>query len=106
MLLPAYHKCYPKLLAQGKVSVYYPPATRNLPAKCLLQDSVCALLGMLSSTITELKKEDVRNHSALLSQVFISMLEYRTAQKDMEVTLTHPDQSFIWREGAFAHLGS
>ena len=40
---------------------------------------------MLSNTITELKKEDVKNHSALLLQIFTMALDYRATQNDKNV---------------------
>jgi hypothetical protein len=40
---------------------------------------------MLSSTIAELKKEDVKNHNALLLQIFTTALDYRATHNDKNV---------------------
>ena len=52
---------------------------------CASQDSVVALLGMLSSTIAELKKEDVKNHNALLLQIFTTTLDFRSTRNSKNV---------------------
>ena len=76
---------------QGKVAIYIVLLPLSLTPSWFpwQQDSVLALLSMLSSSVNVLSKDDVKTHTSLLLELFTTALDYRATQTNVGCTWNH-----------------
>lgn len=82
---------------QGKVAtdiVFLPPLSLTPSWFPWQQDSVLALLSMLSSSVNVLSKDDVKTHTSLLLELFTTALDYRATQANVGCIWNHESLSF------------
>lgn len=100
---------------QGKVTIYIVLLPLSLTPSWFpwQQDSVLALLSMLSSSVNVLGKDDVKTHTSLLLELFTTALDYRATQTNVGCTWNHYHspptclasyRGSVWSHGSHDHM--